>query len=94
MALKDWKPVSNKKTNDTWKHVNGHWRIDINQINPLTGTLQSVGVPTDEIWGRLDRAAEDNEWSDLDDTYKQAQKMSTPIIQSLHKKIATYFEVK
>lgn len=70
--------------------VDGINDVDINQINPLTGALQSVGVPIDEIWERLDRAAENNEWDDLIERYKQAQQLSQPIVDSLHKKIAKY----
>lgn len=67
--------------------------IDLQQINPLTGTLQSVGVPIDEIWERLDRAAENNEWDDLKDRYEKAQHLSAPIIKSLHEKIEEYFKI-
>lgn len=66
--------------------------VDIAQVNPLTGALQGVGVPTDEIWGRLDRAAETNEWDDLKDRYEQAQNLSQPVVQSLHEKISKYLE--
>ena len=68
--------------------------VDINQINPLTGALQGVGVPIDEIWERLDRAAENNEWDDLKERYEQAQSLSQPIVQSLHRKINEYLEKK
>lgn len=68
--------------------------VDIDQINPLTGALQGVGVPADEIWGRLDRAMEKNEWDDLKDRYEQAKSMSQPVIQSLHEKISKYLESK
>lgn len=71
--------------------VNG---VDIAQVNPLTGALQGVGVPTDEIWERLDRASETNEWDDLKDRYEKAGKMSQPIIQSLREKILRYLETK
>lgn len=66
--------------------------IDIAQINPTTGTLQSVGVPIDEIWSRLDRATETNEWDKLQDRYEKAQSLSRPIIESLHQRIRKYFE--
>ncbi len=64
--------------------------VDIKQVNPLTSTLQSVGVPADEIWERLDRAAESNEWEDLKDRYEQAQRLSQPVVQLLHDKINRY----
>ena len=64
--------------------------VDINQVNPLTGALQGVGVPIDEIWERLDRAAENNEWDDLKERYEQALQLSQPVVQSLHKKITQY----
>ena len=64
--------------------------IDLAQVNPPTGTLQSVGVPADEIWGRLDKASENNEWDDLKPRYEIAQQLSKPIIDSLHKKIESY----
>ncbi len=67
---------------------------DLAQVNPLTGTLQSVGVPVDEIWERLDRASETNEWDDLKDKYEQAEELSKPAIQSLHEKISKYIESK
>jgi hypothetical protein len=66
--------------------------VDINQVNPLTGALQGVGVPIDEIWERLDRAAENNEWDDLKERYEQARQLSQPVVQSLHGKIAQYLE--
>jgi hypothetical protein len=66
--------------------------FDKAQKNPLTGTLQSVGVPTDEIWERLDRAAKPDEWKDLDEKYSQAQKMSESIIQQIRDKITRYIE--
>ena len=65
--------------------------VDINQINPLTGALQSVGVPIDEIWERLDRAAEVNEWSDLQVRYEQAQLFSKTVVANLHRQIQAYF---
>lgn len=68
--------------------------VDISQINPPTGTLQSVGVPADEIWGRLDRASEDGEWDDLKERYELARELSKPIVSSLHKKISLYLERK
>lgn len=64
--------------------------IDIRQINPMTSTLQSVGIPSDEIWSRLDDADRDDEWDDLNDKYEKAQKMSTPIINELREKINKY----
>ncbi len=64
--------------------------VDLAQVNPLTGALQSVGVPGDEIWERLDRAAKDNEWDDVQDRYDQASELSRPIIAALHKKIKRY----
>lgn len=68
--------------------------IDQAQINPLTGTLQSVGVPADEIWSRLDRAAENDEWVDLAAPYEQAQSMSRPVLETLHQKILKYINEK
>lgn len=68
--------------------------VDKNQVNPLTGTLQSVGVPIDEIWKRLDRASENNEWDDLKERYEQAGQLSQPIITSLHDKITKYLDNK
>lgn len=68
--------------------------IDVNQVNPLTSALQSVGVPADEIWERLDRAAEANEWEDLKDRYEQAQRLSQPVVQALHDKIEKYLKKK
>lgn len=66
--------------------------IDIAQINPMTSALQQAGIPVDDIWYHLDRAVETNEWDDLRDFYKQAQDISRPVVQSLHKKISKYFE--
>jgi len=66
--------------------------VDKNQINPLTGALQSVGVPIDEIWERLDRAGEDNEWDDLQGRYEQARQLSQPVVQSFHNKITEYLD--
>ena len=69
---------------------NGINDIDRAQINPLTGALQGVGVPADEIWDRLDRADETDEWDDLKDRYERAQSISQPIVDSLHEKISKY----
>jgi hypothetical protein len=66
--------------------------VDINQVNPLTGALQGVGVPIDEIWEHLDRASESNEWDDLKGRYEQARQLSQPVIESLHEKITKYLE--
>lgn len=68
--------------------------VDLAQVNPLTGTLQGVGVPADEIWERLDRASETNEWDDLKDRYEQAERLSQPVVQSLHTKISNYLGSK
>lgn len=68
--------------------------VDRAQVNPLTDTLQGVGVPADEIWERLDRASETNEWDDLKDRYEQAEKLSQPVVQSLHEKISKYLDAK
>lgn len=64
--------------------------VDIAQVNPLTGALQGVGVPADEIWGRLDRAAEANEWDDLKDRYEQAKILSKSAVDLMHVKIDEY----
>jgi len=74
--------------------ANGINNVDVTQVNPLTGALQGVGVPADEIWERLDRAAETNEWDDLKARYEQAQKLSQPVVESLHEKIKKYLEMK
>lgn len=74
--------------------VDGVNEVDVNQINPLTSTLQDVGIPIDEIWKRLDRAAESNEWNDLKERYEQAGQLSQPAVQSLHNKIAEYLDNK
>ncbi len=74
--------------------TNGINDVDIAQINPSTDSLKSAGVPTDEIWGRLDKASEINKWDDLQDKYKQAQKLSQPIVESLHNKISKFLETK
>lgn len=68
--------------------------IDKKQINPLTGALLSVGVPSDEIWEKLDRAGEDNEWEDFKERYEQADKLSKPAVEALHKKILNYLNSK
>lgn len=68
--------------------------IDINQINPSTWTLQDSWIPTDEIRARLDRAAEENEWDDLQERYTQAKELSKNIVASLHKKIKQYIDSK
>jgi len=65
-------------------------QIDINQINPSTGTLQDSGIPIDEIRERLDRASESNEWNDLKERYEQSQKLSKKVVESLHKKIKNF----
>ena len=64
--------------------------VDKAQINPVTDMLQGSGIPTDEIWSRLDRASETNEWNDVEAKYQLAQKLSTPIVEGLHKKIQHY----
>lgn len=69
-------------------------QIDRAQINPLTSTLQSTGVPIDEIWDRLDKAAEDNEWEDFQESYKQAEIFSQPAVSLLHDKISKYLNNK
>jgi hypothetical protein len=66
--------------------------IDRAQVNPLTGALQGVGVPADEIWARLDRADETDEWADLEDRLKQAEAMSQPVVRSLREKISKYLD--
>ena len=65
-------------------------QIDINQINPTTGSLQDSGIPMDEIWERLDKASEDNERDDIKERYEQSQKLSKNTLESLHKKIEKY----
>ncbi len=73
---------------------NGINQIDINQINPSTGTLQDSWIPIDEIRERLDRASESNEWDDLKERYEQAQKLSKKVVKSLHEKINKYINRK
>jgi hypothetical protein len=68
--------------------------VDRAQINPTTGTLQVVGIPVDEIWGRLDRASETNEWADMSTMYSKAQEMSQSIVGLLHRNIEEYFNSK
>jgi hypothetical protein len=69
-------------------------QTDINQINPSTWTLQDCGIPADEIRERLDKAAEIDEWIDLQGRYNQAKELSKKVVESLHKKINTYIENK
>ncbi len=69
-------------------------QTDINQINPSTWTLQDSGIPADKIRERLDRAAETDEWKDLQERYIQAQELSKKVVNSLHKKINKFIESK
>ena len=68
----------------------GITEVDRNQVNPMKGALQSVGVTIDEIWERLDHAAEDNTWDDLQEKYEEARQLSQPAVQSFHQKISQY----
>ncbi len=66
--------------------------IDKAQINPTTDTLRAAGIPTDEIWVRLDRAGEADEWRDIEEKYEFAKQLSRPIVEELHKKIEKHFQ--
>lgn len=68
--------------------------IDIKQINPMTSTLQSVGIPTDEIWSRLDDSYKDDEWKNLNNLYTKAKNLSIPLVDDLHKKINVFIDKK
>jgi hypothetical protein len=79
---------------DFKKPEDGINEVDLVQVNPLTDTLRGSGIPADEIWARLDRASEDNEWDDVKSKYELAQKLSRPIVAGLHEKIDRYFNKK
>jgi hypothetical protein len=64
------------------------------QVNPVTDTLKNEGVSVDELWNRLDRASETNEWDDIKTNYEAAQKSSQPIVDDLHKKVDYYLMKK
>ncbi|MFA6421936.1 MAG: hypothetical protein WCV92_00830 [Candidatus Buchananbacteria bacterium] len=66
--------------------------IDRAQINPLIKNLITVGMSDEDIWKRLDKASDVNEWEDLQDKYKKARKRSQPVVQSLHKKVLKHLE--
>ncbi len=66
--------------------------IDRAQVNPMTDTLRAAGIPADEIWMRLDRASETNEWDDMKGRYELAQKATQPIVERLHEKIENYLK--
>lgn len=66
--------------------------IDKAQINPTTDTLRAVGIPTDEIWERLDRAGEADEWKDIEKKYELAKQLSKSVVEGLHKKIEEHFK--
>ncbi len=69
---------------------NGINDVDRAQVNPQTDALQNASIPTDEIWSRLDKAAETNEWDDVKDKYERAKQLSEPAVQLLHTKIDAY----
>lgn len=64
--------------------------IDTDQVNPVTTALVDAGIPIDEVWQRLDRATEKNEWDDVKDKFDLAVRNSIPIVAELHQKIDTY----
>ena len=68
--------------------------VDLDQVNPTIGDMQKVGIPTNEIWSRLDRAAEPDEWKDMEEKYKEAQGLSAPIVQTLLSKVADHINSK
>lgn len=68
--------------------------VDKAQVNPVTDTLEQVGIPVQEVWQRLDRAHMPNEWDDLKGQYEQSRKLSEPIIEQLHSKIDKYLQDK
>lgn len=68
--------------------------VDHAQINPSTETMQTAGIPTQEIWNRLDRAAETDEWDGLKPQYDKAKQASEATVLSLHKKIDDYLASK
>lgn len=65
---------------------------DINQINPTTDTLLALDVSIDEIWNRLDKADETDEWRDIKERYNLAKKLSKPILEDLHSKINKHLQ--
>jgi hypothetical protein len=65
-------------------------QTDLDQINPLTGTLQSVGVPVDEIWEKLDQATNKEEWGDLKSRYDEASELSKPAVKIIRDKAVKY----
>jgi len=71
---------------------NGINEIDTAQVNPVTDKFTQVGIPMDEVWARLDRASEGDEWNDEEEKYKQAQELSRPIVEALHSKIDLHLQ--
>lgn len=65
--------------------------VDLAQVNPTTEALKEVGVPVEDIWSRLDRAAEPDEWADIDGRLDKAVELCRPTLESFERRIKEHF---
>lgn len=68
--------------------------VDQQQVNPSTEQLERVGISKDEIWGKLEHAADVGEWSDREAEYERAKEASLDEVFAWREKIANYFTTK
>ncbi len=66
--------------------------IDTDQVNPVTTTLVEAGIPIEEVWSRLDRATERNEWDDVKNKFDLAVRNSISMVAELHRKTDEYLQ--
>ena len=65
---------------------NGINEIDRVQLNPPISFLEEVGISVDEIWSRLDRANDPDEWQDLQSKYDSAFRKGAVYVESVRQK--------
>ena len=61
--------------------------VDIAQINPSTERLSKVNILRSEIWKRLEKVYETNEWDDIKDNFKKAKMDTREFVYKLKKKM-------
>lgn len=64
--------------------------VDIAQINPSTDVMERHSITKEDIWNRLDRASETDEWEDRKGEYEQARTESLPEIFAWRERIKAH----
>lgn len=66
--------------------------IDRAQVNPTTEAFSHHGISIDEVWKRLDKSSDENEWRDKQAQFDEALEETQDHLAILHERIKSHLE--